>query len=1180
MLQENIKNSKESADALIAWIREYAALHIDSCLADERGCFPPHVFLDLGNQGFFGMHVPKSYGGLGLTTYDLLRVIEQVAAIDLTLTTLLIEAVQGAHTLEKYASESFKNRYLPQLASGRILVGGAMTESAAGSNPRAMKATAKPDGKNGWLLRGDKRWVGMGAWAHLIAVYVQEFDAKDNWVGMSGFFVLQGSKGLRMGAETQTMGIRAIAKHSIYLEDVSVGKEELLGRSGQGMEIAQDNMMYIRLCLAAANIGAMKRSAQLMYRYAERRTIATGKLVENPITILCLSEMTAMIHGIENLVYLLAKALDENPKNVPEEALVAVKILASEYAGWTVDKLVQMLGARGYEESSGISQLFRDARTFRIFEGPTEALTMYIGARMFSPNPCFQNFLCETVQQKKIVDEINTTIEKIVQHYRTHKADFFTKPFLMDYWIQAAIGNVISHGILLAIAEYSAQKDFSENNKRTLAWVREKFNIIVEKSFTCSPAEKVLIQSDKLKVLVSNYATTVGDIEQTRISQQTYIDPLLKSHFDVSHEDDSQTISPIEEVSPTTLLADEGKVDNKPYTLSEKERQQLAQWTTVEKNRTYPDICVHALFEAQAAKTPESIAIVYHKKVLTYRELNVQANQLAHYLIKKGVSSGEAVAICLERSLAMIVGVLAILKAGGAYVSLDPHYPPERLEYMLQDSGAEIVLTQKKLAGQIYFKDKACILMDETEKLLVLESEQNPAAILKTQSLAYIIYTSGSTGKPKGVMLPHKALTNLVCWQKEKIKEKRNILQFTTLSFDMSFLEIFSALSAGGTLTLISEEERLDIFTFSKIIKKYAVEQLILPVPFLRRLAEFKGDAKYFETLKEIIAAGEQLTLNADIRAFFKKLPGCKLLNYYGPSETHVVSVYELPSDPENWPTYVPIGRPITHAKIEILDENLQSLPIGVPGELYVGGVSLARGYKNNDALTKEKFITDMYAEDSDGKLYRTGDFAKYLPDGNIVFIGRKDDQVKISGFRVELQEVEAHLSQYLGIKDAVVLVKTNAMMEKYIEAFFVTDSVVNSQYVEQLRSFLKKRLPNYMLPAVFNSIHQMPLTPSGKIDKIALEKMTSSMPIFVAAAQEQKTDTEKKLLDIFEDFFKVRPSINHGFSAIGGNSLLAMSVVSRLHDQFSVEVPACAILSDPTISDIAKRIDALKRLQ
>lgn len=1175
--KKDIKNSKESGDVLIAWICEYAALRIDSRLADEKGYFPPHVFLDMGNQGFLGMSISKEYGGLGLTTYDLLRVIEQVAAIDLSLTTLLIEAIQGARTLEKYASESFKNRYLPQLASGRILVAGAMTESAAGSNPRAMKATAKPDGENQWLLRGDKRWVGMGSWANLIAVYVQEFDAKNNWVGMSGFLVPQGSTGLRIGSETQTMGIRAIGKHTIYLDDVRVGKEELLGSSGQGMEIAQDNMMYIRLCLAAANIGAMKRSVQLMYRYAERRTIATGKLVENPITIVCLSELTAMIPGIENLVYLLAKSLDENPKNVPEEALVAVKILASEYLGWTVDKLVQMLGARGYEESSGISQLFRDARTFRIFEGPTEALTMYIGARMLSPNPCFQNFLCEVMQQKEIFDEIHTTIEKIIQHYRAHKADFFTKPFLTDYWIQAIVGNVISHGILLAAAAYSVQKNTSENNERTLAWVREKFNTIVQKIFICSPAEKVVIQPDKLKALISNYTVTVGDIEQTRISQQICVDPLLKCHFDASHEDDSKIISPIEDVSPSRLLADEENAGEKPYTLSKKEQQQLLQWSKVEKNRTYPDICVHALFEAQAAKTPESIAVVYHKKALTYRELNVRANQLAHHLIKKGVSSDKAVAICLERSLFMIVGVLAVLKAGGAYVSLDPHYPPERLQYMLQDSGAEIVLTQKKIAGQLSFKNKICILMDEVEKLLALESDQNPHVVLKTQSLAYIIYTSGSTGKPKGVMLPHKALTNLICWQKEKIKEKRNVLQFTTLSFDMSFLEIFSALSMGGTLTLISEDERVDMFSFAKIVKQHAVEQLMLPVPFLRRLAESKIDPQYFATLKEIITAGEQLILGVDIRAFFKRLPVCRLLNYYGPSETHVVSTYELPNDTESWPTYSPIGRPITHVKMLLLDENLHRVSTGVTGEIYIGGVSLARGYKNKSTLTQKKFVADIYGEDVQDKLYRTGDFAKYLPDGNIVFVGRKDDQVKISGFRIELQEIEAHLNQYPGIKDAILLVKKNTIAEKQIEAFCVTEAVVNDRYIEQIRSFLKKRLPSYMLPAAFNFIHQMPLTPSGKIDKISLEKITSLVPTSVDKIQEPKTDTEKKLLDVFEDFFKVRPSVSHSFIAMGGNSLLAMSIVSILYNQFSVEVPACAILSDPTIADIAKRIDVLK---
>jgi amino acid adenylation domain-containing protein len=1161
------KNSKESADILIAWIREYAKTRIDSRLADERGAFPPHVFLDLGNQGFFGMHVSKKYGGLGLKSYDLLRVIEQVAAIDLTLSILVIEAVQGAHTLENYASENLKNKYLPQLASGRIFVAGAMTESAAGSNPRAMKATATSDGNNGFLLRGSKRWVGMGSWATVIAVYVQEFDAENNWIGMSGFLVPQGAEGLHIAAEAQTMGIKSIGKYTIHLDNVKVTQEALLGCSGDGMEIAQDNMMYIRLCLAAASIGAMKRSAQLMYRYAERRTIATGQLLENPMTIVSLSKLTAVIHGIENLVYLVGDFLDKDPETVPEEALVAIKILASEYLGWTVDKLVQMLGARGYEESNGISKMFRDARTFRIFEGPTEALTMYIGSRMQASNFSFQNFLCNVLQQKELFNEIINVIKEIKQHYQKNKTNFFEKPFLLDYCIQAAVGDIVSHGLLLATMEYMTQKNSSGDNARTLIWAREKFDFIIQKSFTCSPAEKVLIYPEQLNNLISKYENTIGDVEQTRISQEISLDPLLQSHFDVF----------LENQDSIRLLSQDIASSDQSNRLSKIELQQLLQWAAIEKNSSYPDICVHKLFELQAENTPDSIAVAYHENALSYNELNIRANRLAHLLIKNGISSDKVVAIYLERSVDMIVGVLAILKAGGAYLSLDPHYPAERLQFMLQDSESEIILTQKKLANEAFLENKNIMLMDEIEDLLALESGQNIPSILKTESVAYIIYTSGSTGKSKGVMMPHQALTNLICWHKEKVKGKRNVLQFTTLSFDMSFLEIFSALSSGGTLVLISEQERLDVFSFAKIVKQHKVEQLTLSVPFLRVLAESKINLQHLSTLEEIIVAGEQIKVSLALITFFSQLPKCKLLNYYGPSETHVVTAYEFPNNPANWPSYPPIGRPITHAKILILDENLQQVPIGVTGEIYIGGISLSRGYKNRDTLTQEQFITDIYSENPKDRLYRTGDFAKYLPDGNIIFIGRKDEQVKISGFRIELKEIEAHIAQYTGVKDAVVLVKTNATMQKHLEAFFVSEFAINDQYIEQLRSFLKSQLPAYMVPTVFNAIPQMPLTPSGKVDKMALEKTTSSSSELLDNIQKPVTDTEKKLVEIFEDFFKLSLDLNCSFISMGGNSLLAMSISSKLYEECSVEIPACTILSTPTIAEIAKHIDVLK---
>lgn len=1169
-------DSKKIADNLIQWIRQYASLHIDSLNTDDQHGFAPHVFLDLGNQGFFGMHISRKYGGLELKTSDMLRVLEQVAAIDLTLAVILIESIQGAHTLEKYATDSMKNQYLNLLAKGRIFTAGAMTESAAGSNPRAMKSVATPDNENGWLLNGSKRWVGMAASANVTALYVQQLDADNNWLGMSGFLVPQSAKGLRIGPETPTMGLRGFAKNTIHMDNIKVSAEHLLGKPGQGMEIAQDNMMYIRICLAAATIGAMKRSVQLIFRYAIRRTIATGQLIENPVTLTRLSEMTAIIAAIENFVYLVAHLYDENPSIVPEESFVVSKLLGSEYLGWMVDLLVQTLGARGYEESSGVAKLFRDARVFRIFEGPTEALNMYIGSRVLAKNSNLENFISESLNQKYLFQDIKAAVKKVNEHCLNNKRELFTKSFSVNYWSQALVGEIISYGLLLAALEYSLQTNPSENLQRASIWLRNKYQEIIEKTQSFSLAEKVLISPTQLKELISNYTDTIGNIEQTRIAQDILIDSLLKCNYEPDiHESalgiEQQLFS--KEVWRTEFH------DDHPLVVNEAERQILLhEWNNVEKEGALPKACVHELFEKQVRLTPRAIAVAYQDKKITYQELNIQANKVAQYLREEGIKGDKLVAIYLERSIGMIIGLLGILKSGGAYLPLDHNYPKETLNFMMKDSGADIVLSQRSFSTTIPFEAKKIILIEDVLEKTSAGHDKNVKAEVSIENLGYVIYTSGSTGQPKGVMLPHKALANLINWHKEKIQEKRNVLQFTTLNFDMSFIEIFSALNSGGTLTLISEEDRLDLLHFSKIIKKYHVEQLVLSVPFLKSLAEAKIDKKYFTTLKEIIIAGEQLLITPALLSFFNHLNACKLLNYYGPSETHVVTGYEFPEKTADWPDYPPIGRVIANTKILILDDKKQLVPIGASGEIYIGGISLAKGYMKRQALTQEKFIPDPWGDSVEDRLYRTGDFGKYLPDGNLIFLGRKDEQVKIRGFRIEPQEIEWHLLQYPSIQEAVVIAKNDATMQKRLEAFIVIEGKGNDNVINTIYSFLQNRVPPHMLPAVFHILDKLPLTDSGKINRHALEKYEPSVANSFNKIIEPKTSTEKAIIAIMEDIFKLHIGINNSFTSIGGNSLLAMQIISKLRDKFSVEIPAYSILSDPTIADTAKRIDALKQ--
>lgn len=1165
--------SKKVADNLINWLRKYGTNHIDSHLADDRRSFPPHVLLDLGNQGFFGMHVEKDYGGLDLKTKDMLRVIEQIAAIDLSLTLIIIEAAQGAHTFTKYASENLKEVYLQQLATGRIFVAGGMTESTAGSNPRAIKSVAIPD-KNGWTLRGSKRWVGMANSASIIAVYTQQLDAKNNWVGMSGFLVPRDIEGLHIGPESLTMGLRGLSKNTIYMDNIKIPHEYLLGKPTEGMEIAQDNMMFTRLCLAAASLGAIKRSIQLMVRYAERRTIATGRLVDNPVTLVRLSELTAITDALEVFIYLVANFYDQDPALVPEEAIIVSKILGSEYLGMTVDLLVQTLGARGYEEGSGASQLFRDARVFRIFEGPTEALNMYIGSRILEQNVVLEQFFTQTLNQKDLYNDIKLAVDKVNKFCLSKKAKLFDTPFSVNYWAQSLVGEIITYGLLLGCVEHKLSKSHSRNLQRASLWVHNKYNEAVQKALTFSLAEDILIPSTQLREFISSYTDTIGNIEQKRNTQDASIDNLLKC------DQESDPLETHHYEHPNEEFTNEAPVEttfNDQTLVTETERQLLLhEWNNVEKKNAFPDICTHQLFEEQVKLTPDAIAVNWQNKKITYQELNNQANKVAHYLKKEGIKSGKLVGIYVERSIEMIVGLLGILKAGGGYLPLDRSYPEKLLKFMFTDSQADLLLSQQGLPNACSFDAKKIVYLDDVLENKNLKST-NCVSNVNIDSLGYVIYTSGSTGQPKGVMLPHRALSNLISWHIKKIADKRNVLQFTILSFDMSFLEIFGALCSGGTLTLISEQDRMDLLNFAKIIKKYSVQQAVLNVPFLKNLADSKIDAKYFTSLREVIIAGEQLNVSPAILSFFNQLKSCKLLNYYGPSETHVATYYEFPKKTADWPNHPPIGRAIANSKILILDEDKQLVPIGVPGEIYIGGACLGLGYLNRKELTQEKFIKDPWDEEPTSRLYRTGDFGKYLPDGNIVFIGRKDDQVKIRGFRIQLQEIESCLLKYPGIKEAVVIAKNGGLStDKHLESFIVLEENVSDTFIQDVCCYLRELLPAHMIPAAFNILEKMPLTATGKINRSTLSNYGRFVANTSSKIVQPTTVVEKVIIAIMEDFFKLNIGINDSFSSIGGNSMLAMHIASKLRNKFSIEIPAYVLLSDPTIADTAKRIEAL----
>jgi amino acid adenylation domain-containing protein len=449
-------------------------------------------------------------------------------------------------------------------------------------------------------------------------------------------------------------------------------------------------------------------------------------------------------------------------------------------------------------------------------------------------------------------------------------------------------------------------------------------------------------------------------------------------------------------------------------------RQILVEWNRTERESPQGK-CVHQLFEEQAGRTPEAVAVVFGENSLSYRELNLRANRLAHHLRGLGVGPDVLVGLCMERSFEMVVGLLGILKAGGAYVPLDPSLPQQRLAFLIRDAVCAAVITQKSLLPLLTHNPQSgetspsLIVLDAMAFDSGLEGAENPCPITTPNHLAYVIYTSGSTGQPKGVEMPHRALVNLLHWQRSAsgAGSASRTLQFASLGFDVSFQEMFSTWISGGTLVLMSDEIRKDPAALLATINTEKIDRIFLPFVMLEQLAEAAGNQDTLPAaLKEVVVAGEQLRIGSAIRRFFDRLPGCRLWNHYGPTESHVVTSHELTGSPSNWPDLPPIGRPLPNCQIYLLDAQRNPVPPGIVGELHIGGACLSRGYRRRPDLTAERFIPNPFSSNSDARLYKTGDLARWLPDGNIEFIGRADHQVKIRGYRVELGEIEARVGR------------------------------------------------------------------------------------------------------------------------------------------------------------------------
>ncbi|MEA5505979.1 amino acid adenylation domain-containing protein [Halotia wernerae UHCC 0503] len=579
--------------------------------------------------------------------------------------------------------------------------------------------------------------------------------------------------------------------------------------------------------------------------------------------------------------------------------------------------------------------------------------------------------------------------------------------------------------------------------------------------------------------------------------------------------------------------------------------------------------CLHHLIEEQVEKTPDAIAVVFADEKLTYRELNNRANQLAHYLQLFGVKAEERVCICLERSLEMVVGLLGILKAGGVYVPIDPSYPLERLVFLLEDSQAPLLLTQQEILTKLPTYQGQAICLDTDWENIAQYSKDNPNTKITSDNLAYIIYTSGSTGKPKGAMNTHQGICNRLLWMQQayQLTAIDTVLQKTPFSFDVSVWEFFWTLITGARLVIAKPEGHKDSVYLVNLIAEKSITTLHFVPSMLQVFLETPGVEK-IKSLTRFICSGEALPFALQQRFF--DILDAELHNLYGPTEA-AIDVTFWKCQEESDKSIVPIGRPIANTQIYLLDSHLQPVPIGVSGELHIGGVGVARGYLNRPDLTDEKFIPNPFSNQPESRLYKTGDLARYLPDGNIEYLGRIDHQVKIRGFRIELGEIETVLCQHLAVREAVV-VQENQSLVAYVVFHQNTAHSIN-----ELRNYLQQHLPEYMIPSTFMLLDSLPLTPNGKVDRRALPTPEQTRPELKQTFVAPRNPTEEILAGIWIKILGIEQlGIHDNFFDLGGHSLLATQVISQVRKAFGLEIPLRDLFASPTVAELAKHIEML----
>lgn len=590
----------------------------------------------------------------------------------------------------------------------------------------------------------------------------------------------------------------------------------------------------------------------------------------------------------------------------------------------------------------------------------------------------------------------------------------------------------------------------------------------------------------------------------------------------------------------------------------------------------------------QALKTPELAAVEFEGQTLTYSALWRETANLEAQLRRAGLGGGQIAAVCLERSLDLIVAVIATLRAGAGYLPLDPMYPADWLSDVVSKCGATVYITRSEIARRLLpASGGPRVLMDGFRSRGIAETTATPGVSWRYRGTtadapAYVIYTSGSTGKPKGVVMGRRALANLVQWQRHALplRPAERVLQFTSLSFDVSFQEIFTTLAEGGTLVLVDDKTRRNPERLWDYMIENRINRLYVPFVALEQLAAVAASSgEPLPPLRDVITAGEQLKCSPSIKKLFQRIPNAKLHNHYGPTETHVVTAYTLPADVDSWPTLPPIGRPLPNVLVRVLNSDLQAVPPGEAGELFLGGVCLAEGYLDNEELTRERFVHleagSAGGDERSERLYRTGDQVRVLPDGCLEYLGRLDRQVKIRGHRVELGEIEAALLSHESVLQAAVGTADRAG-ERVLVAYYVAKEN-NVLEERQLRPYLSARLPEYMIPSAIVELSSMPMTPSGKIDRLSLPPLDPTHRNEAPGSDyvAPRTELETRIANLWSEVLgRTYISVIDNFFEVGGSSLAIVQLRTLLNDRLHCDLSLAEMFEYPTVAMLAERLN------